>query len=356
MGISFKESVMKIAIDVSPLSSGHRIRGVGFYLTHILQAFKKYYPQHQYLEFTQNPPEEYDVIHYPYFDPFFLTLPVFGKSRTVVTVHDLTPLVLPNIFPIGLRGKVAWAIQKSALKRAKRIITDSISSKKDVEKLTGISASKINSVYLAAGDQFKKLEDAEKKSKIKTKYKLPNVFALYVGDATPNKNLPNLVKAILRTQIPLIMVGKSLVDVSIDLSNVWTKDIKIVRELQTQHASQIRLLGFVPDEDLVQLYNLATVLVMPSIYEGFGLPVIEAFACGCPVISSNKGSLGEIIGNAAFTVDPHNIESISDAIQKLVGDKKLAKQLSQAGIQQSKEFSWKKTASETLKTYQYALQ
>ncbi len=344
---------MKIAIDVSPLSSGHAIRGVGFYLKNLLKALRKYHPEHEYSEFTHSlsAVSNADVVHYPYFDPFFLTLPFFTSKKIVVTVHDLTPLILPGDFPVGVKGKIAWEIQKYALKRAQRIITDSQVSKRDIERLTGISSGTIDSVYLAAGEQFIVLPE-NKVSSVRKKYHVPDVFALYVGDGTANKNLPRLVKAMSKENIHLVMVGKSLVDESVDLSNVWTKDIQDVRSLAKANPQEISLLGFISDDDLVGLYNAASVFVMPSLYEGFGLPILEAFSCGCPVVTSEKGSLQEIAGGAAHIIDPYDIESIANGAKKVLQDKKYAHQLREAGLRRSKDFSWEKTAQETVASYE----
>src|SRR5258706_7297652 len=150
---------MKVAIDVSPLSSGHSIRGVGFYLKNLLDALKKYHPEHEYIEFTSSVPENVDVIHYPYFVPFIHTLPFFPPAHTVVTVHDLTPLMLPKLFPIGPKGRVTWFFQKQSLRKITHIITDSNQSKKDVEKILHIDSKKIENVSLAAGEHFRVIKE-----------------------------------------------------------------------------------------------------------------------------------------------------------------------------------------------------
>src|SRR3989344_8775015 len=128
---------MNIAIDISPLKNGHylqhRVRGTGFYLKNLQLSLEKYYPENNYTYFSRGDllNKEIEIIHYPYFEPFFLTLPLFLKSKTIVTVHDLTPLVFPNNFKTGLKGRLKWEIQKKHLRDANAIITDSISSKKD---------------------------------------------------------------------------------------------------------------------------------------------------------------------------------------------------------------------------------
>ncbi|HXS15180.1 MAG TPA: glycosyltransferase family 1 protein [Candidatus Saccharimonadales bacterium] len=342
---------MKVAIDVSPLSSGHKVRGVGFYLAHLKDALEKYVPQNDYIYFKNGKVPSSDVVHYPYFDPFFLTLPFFKKQKTVVTVHDLTPFVLPELFPVGIKGKIKWYFQKRALRKADAILTDSEASKNDIARIIGYPTDKIQVAYLAAGEEFIQITtNRQQITTVKKKYHLPDIFALYVGDVTANKNLPRLVKGALRANVTLVMVGKSLVDENVP-NNPWTKDLMAVQEL-AKNNSQIVRLGFVPDEDLVAIYNGATVFVMPSLYEGFGLPILEAMACGCPVITSSKGSLREVAGDAAYTVNQDSIESIAEGLQKVIGDRQLQKKLSEKGLAQAKKFSWEKTAKETTSVYQ----
>lgn len=347
---------MKIAIDVSPLETGHKVRGVGFYLMHLKNALVKYFPNNEYVFFQRGEklPSDVKVIHFPYFEPFFLALPIYNKFKTVVTVHDLTPIVFPQAFPSGIKGKLKWQMQRFALKRANAVITDSNSSKKDIRKYGGVRENKIHVVYLAAGEGFKKLEIRNWKLEIKKRYGLPEKFLLYVGDVTWNKNLPRLIDAVQKLNVSLVMVGKSLAQEDYDKTNPWNADLNRVNELAKED-NNIMKLGFVPDEDLVQIYNLATVFVMPSLYEGFGLPVLEAMACGCPVITSKEGSLPEVAGDAALYVDAYDMDSIAAGIEKVFNDEKLQKELSKKGLENVKKFSWKKTASETLKVYESIL-
>jgi glycosyltransferase involved in cell wall biosynthesis len=344
---------MKIAIDISPLGTGHKVRGVGFYLEHLKNALIKYFPQNDYVFFQRGEKLANDVkvIHFPYFEPFFLALPIYNKFKTVVTVHDLTPIVFPQAFPSGIKGKLKWQMQRFALKRASAVITDSESSKKDIKKYAGVRENKIHVIYLAAGEQFIKLKTENVKLKeIAKRYGLPEKFVLYVGDVTWNKNLPRLIDAIKEAKLPLVMVGKSLVSEDYDKSSPWNADLNRVNEL-TKGDSNIMRLGFVSGEELVQLYNLATVFVMPSLYEGFGLPILEAMACGCPVITTREGSLAEVAGDSALYVDAYDMESIANGIKKVFDSEKLQKELSEKGLENVKRFSWKKTASDTLEVY-----
>jgi glycosyltransferase involved in cell wall biosynthesis len=345
---------MKIAIDVSPLQTGHKVRGVGFYLEHLKNSLVKYFPENEYVFFErgQNIPKDVDLIHFPYFEPFFLALPIYQRFKTVVTVHDLTPIVFPDAFPAGIKGKIKWQMQRFAVKKANAILTDSKSSKKDILKYTGVKENKINVVYLAAGEQFQRLKTDDLGLKnIKEKYSLPDKFVLYVGDVTWNKNLPRLMDAVKLLKIPFVMVGKSLVNEDYDKNNPWNADLNRVQELVKDDSNIIRL-GFVSTEDLVSIYNLATIFVMPSLYEGFGLPILEAMSCGCPVITSREGSLPEVAKDVAFFVDAYNVDSIKEGIKKVFYDESLQKELSKKGLENAKNFSWKKAAEQTIKIYQ----
>lgn len=355
---------MNIAIDVSPLKTGHylqhRVRGTGFYLKNLQESLISLKSKETFIPFDRQGKisQKIDLLHIPYFEPFFLTLPTIKKQKTVVTVHDLTPLVFQKYFPPGLKGWLKWFLQKRALKYCDRIITDSISSKNDIAKVVGYPEEKIDVVYLAAGKEFKKLSDIEKagtwKEEIKKKYNLPDTFLLYVGDVTWNKNLPRLIEAVKKADTPLVMVGKALTEENFDRSNPWNQDLVKVQELAID--MRILRLGFVLGDDLVKLYNLATAFIMPSIYEGFGLPILEAMACGCPVITSKEGSIPEVAGDAAYYVDAYDENTIADGIRNVIGNYQLRKELSSKGITQCSKFSWEKTAEETLKVYEKVLQ
>lgn len=343
---------MKIAIDVSPLESGHKVRGVGFYLNHLKDAFGKYFPEHEYIFFTsQVPSQGVDVIHYPYFDPFFNHPPYVGSIPTVVTVHDLTPIKFSRHFPAGMRGRLRWELNRRALARCSAVITDSDSSTHDVRRLIPINPEKVSTVYLAAGEEFKQVSfSSKKKTELMRKYGLPEKFALYVGDVTWNKNLPRLLKAAVTATIPLVLVGKAIEEKDFDRNNPWNKDRIEVQKFIAANKS-LQPLGFVSSEDLVSLYNLATVFVMPSLYEGFGLPVIEAMQSGCPVITSKEGSLEEVAGDSAYYVDAYNAESIAQGLTEVFNSDLLQNQLSNKGLKRAQEFSWKKTASDTIEVY-----
>jgi glycosyltransferase involved in cell wall biosynthesis len=347
---------MKIAIDVSPLSSGHKVRGVGFYIEYLKRSLLKYFPDNEYKFFTKDEEldKTVDLVHYPYFDPFFLTVPITKKYKRIVTVHDLTPIIFPNHFPPGVKGKIIWKIQKYNLKTVNGLLTDSYTSQKDIASILKIKKKKINVAHLAAGEEFKKLEAGRWRNMILKKYNLPEKFVLYVGDVTWNKNIPGLIEAIKEINLTLVIVGKALSENKIATQNAWDKDLITAQKMMEGDKRFIRL-GFVPTPDLVALYNIATVFVFPSIYEGFGLPVLEAMQSGCPVVLSREGTMKEIGENAASYVNPFNINSIANGIGEVFFTKKLQNKLSEKGLVQAKKFSWEKTAQKTIEAYKKVL-
>lgn len=348
---------MKIAIDISPLHTGHRVRGVGFYLNNLKDSLLKYHPEHTFVFFNRGEkiPSDADLVHFPYFEPFFLARPIYKKFKTVVTVHDLTPIIFPKHFPKGIKGWFRWQMQKTALSKTDAIITDSNSSKKDIIKHIRINEDKVNVIYLAAAEEFINSKRNEKLiNEIREKHKLSEKFVLYVGDVTWNKNLPRLLRAIKKIDIPLVMIGKAIASTDYDRKNPWNKDLIKVQELIKDNKN-ITSLGFVSSEELTQIYKMTTLLAMPSLYEGFGLPVLEAMASDLPVVTSKEGSLQEVAGDGAFFVNAYNEDDIASGIKKVFNSEKLQIELKEKGRKQLKKFSWQKTAMETVAVYKKVL-
>ncbi|MGE5041791.1 MAG: glycosyltransferase family 4 protein [Candidatus Levyibacteriota bacterium] len=347
---------MRVAIDHSPLVSthklAHKIRGTGYYTKNLIEALQEYHPEHEYVLFTRGEKlQNIDLFHFPYFEPFFVSLPLRKLGKTVVTIHDLTPIVFPQLFPSGIRGKVKFQVQKRLVKMSDAIITDSYASKKDIESFLGFPSGKVHAIHLAASEDFKKAEmSVSGRKTLCAKYRIPEKFILYVGDATPNKNLKRLVDS-LPAGLPLVMVGSALTKKDVDPSNPWNAELVYVQK-KAEESKNIYLLGFVPDEDLPLLYNAATVFVFPSFYEGFGLPVLEAASCGTPVVTTKGGSIPEVIGEAAYIIDPLDELSIETGIREVFESKDLQEKLSKKGLEQAKKFSWKKTADETVQVYE----
>lgn len=346
---------MRILVDISPVSSrstsSHKVRGVGRYINLLYKNLPKYDDRNEYIfsDDVSINKEKIDAIHYPYLDPFFVTFPIVKKHKTVITVHDLIPITHKVHFPAGIKGNVSWQINKRIIRNADRIITDSIASSKSVLRLTGASSNNINHVYLGVEESFRvlNLESREIES-LRNKFSLPKNFFLYVGDVTWNKNLPTLVRAVKDSGVNLVMVGKALVD-EFDHSNPWNRD-RIKVEEETRSGEFIKL-GFVQEEDLVRLYNTATAVVMPSVDEGFGLPVLEGMSCGSPVIVSKNGSLPEVAGNAGIYVNAGSTESIIGAF-KMLENMEFKKKKSLESLSQAKKFSIKKMILDTVKVYE----
>lgn len=344
---------MKIAIDITPLQTGHKDRGVGAYTKLLIEALQKYDKKHSYSFFTrgQKVPDNIELIHYPYFDPFFVTLPPFYSKPTVITVHDLIPLVFPKHFPSGVRGTLKWRYQRMRLNKTKRIIADSEASKRDIMRIAGISVSQIDVVHLAPSPQYRKLSDRELLSRVKSKYGLPDAFILFVGDVNWNKNILSLLEAISKyKEIKLVLVGKAFLDESLHEAqeiNAFIDENKLDNDIVK--------LGAVVQEDLVAIYNLASVYVQPSLYEGFGLPVLEAMSCGVPVVTSRAASLAEIAG-PAIAVDPSDPQDIARGLlEALTMTPVKRKALIAAQTKWVQQFSWEHVAHQTIESYEKAI-
>jgi len=341
-----------IGIDVSPLYSGHKVRGVGFYTRRLLTELKRL----DGLEVKELRSREeidqadYHLLHFPYFTPYFFSLPWRKKRPLVVTIHDLIPVKYPDHYPPGIKGRLRWEIQKKLLKKVDLVITDSFASKYDIAELTGYPQDKIFVVYLAADTCFRVIKNRRVLTAVKRRYHLPDQFVLYVGDLNWNKNVPGLVRACRRIGVPLVIAGKQAVSRDYDPAHPENRDLVWLQK-KARRSKKIILLGFVSSDDLAAVYNLAGLYCQPSFDEGFGLPVLEAMACGCPVVSSNRGSLPEVVGSAGLVVDPDE-RSLASAIERVLRDRKERVRLVRLGREQVKEFSWLKTAKETKKVYQ----
>lgn len=335
--------MIRVGIDLTPLNNQSKYRGIGKYTQRLIASLRGV----KDIELASLPSEA-DLVHYPFFDFFFLTLPLIKPKKTVVTIHDCIPLAFPDQYPPGVKGKAKFLIQKQSLKKVNAVITDSESSKKDIVKYLNFPAEKIHVVYLAADPSFGLVEDKKEKDKIKEKYKLPDKFVLYVGDVNYNKNLPSLIKAFsqVRDKADLVLVGKSFENKNL---NEVKEILSLIKELGLE--GKVHFTGYATDADLKVIYNLASVYCLVSLYEGFGLGVLEAMSCGVPVITSNISSLPEAAGEAALQVNPYSINEITQALKKLLENEKTRKEYIQKGLKRAGLFSWDNTALETVKVY-----
>lgn len=330
----------RVGFITKSLTDGNAIRGVGFYAKRLLPMLKAQCSKYN-IEIVEisNVHElrtmNCELVHCPYFDLFQHTLPVFSKTKTVVTIHDVIPLEFPQIYKPGIRGFVNLQLQKLALSGVERVITDSQASAKAIHEYLGIPSEKIKPIYLAADRMFRP-------KKVSKKYNLPDKFVLYVGDVNWNKNISNLIQAAKLANLPIVVVGKQAAEIEkMDLNHPELSHLSMNHKLITNYP--IRL-GFVPDEDLVDIFNLAGVYCQASYAEGFGLPVLEAMACGTQVAISNTHSLPEIAGTVAEYFDPNSVSDISKALLKAIDNKFDV-------VTQAKKFSWEKTATQTLEVY-----
>jgi glycosyltransferase involved in cell wall biosynthesis len=372
--------IKKIAIDAGPLKSGHAVRGIGFHTKELLAAIEKVKVNFKDIEifpvdFSKENLKKYSLAHFTSFNPYFMSLPFIKPTRkTVLTIHDLIYLVFPDKYPAGIKGKIKFFIQKILIRSVDAIITISNVSKADIVKFLKIDPQKVSVIHLAAKVGFKKISNENILKEVKEKYSLPDKFVLYVGDVNYNKNIPNLVKACKIAGVPLVIVGKQALGVEeggMTLKDIhgpkdWLRFVFGAAHPELAHYSklaeefkknqEVRRLGFVPDNDLVAIYNLASLYCQPSYYEGFGLPLLEAMICETPVAASKIKAHEEIGGGACEYFDPRSPDDMAKVIQSVINDSSLRNKLIKLGRVQVKKYSWEKTAEETINVYEKVLE
>lgn len=283
-----------------------------------------------------------DVFHSPDFIP-----PQRGGKGQVITVHDLNFIYYPEFLTAESRryylGQIEWAVQ-----RADHISADSDHTRQDLIKRLDVPPEKVTAVHLAANPVYGQPQDAEAVKGTLAAFNLPAGYLLFVGTLEPRKNLPLLLEAYKLlyeeglNDLPLVLVGRK----------GWLYDEIFERVEQLGLGEQVRHLSKVDDERLAHLYSAAGLLVLPSFYEGFGLPPLEAMHCGCPVVVSDRGSLPEIVGRAGIVLPPENPEDWAAAMAAVLTDGLKWKEMKRAGFEQAKKFSWESAAQQTLYIYQ----
>jgi len=280
---------------------------------------------------------DYDIFHPTYYDPYFLDF--LSNKPFVLTIHDMIHEIYPEMFPL----KDETSKRKKLLaQKATKIIAVSENTKKDIIRFFSIDTNKIEVIY--HGTPF----DMNGSSDNKVDIDLPEKCILFVGSRSGYKNFNLFVEAIT----PVLAENTKLKVVCIGGGNF--------KEIEKEKFERLNITNkvyqySVNDDILTYLYKKAIVFVFPSLYEGFGIPILEAFSCGCPVIASNTSSFPEVAGDAAIYFDPTDKLSIFDSVQKVIYDNNLRDQLVYKGYQRVKEFTWEKTAEKTKKLYENIL-
>ncbi len=283
-----------------------------------------------------------DIVHIPHFN-----VPLFCRTKMVVTIHDLIYLLFPGSAPSFPAKRYARFMIGKSLSRADAVISVSENTKKDLISSFGHKHSnKISVVYEGASDEFRVIEDTVKKTRLKEKYALGDRIILYIGSVKPHKNVGTLIKMyqeLKKRGIPhqLVIAGR------------WDSKEDDLRKFID--SNNVVYLDDVSSSDIVLLYNIAEVLVHLSVYEGFGLTVLEAMQCGTPVIVSEASSIPEVVGKAGITVDPLDVGQISDTVYNMIRNTDIKKDMIDRGLRRSAQFSWEKSALETFAEYKRVL-
>jgi glycosyltransferase involved in cell wall biosynthesis len=354
-----------IGFDGSRLAVGERT-GTETYSYHLLQALAQIgdtEPIRVYLNSDRPNPElpigfDYTPIPFPRFwthgrlswemirrPPGVLFVPAhvvpLWHPRTVVTIHDLGYIHEPESHPANQRRVLDWTTRWSC-RAATKIIAISEATKSDLVHHYGIEEQTIRVIHHGVSDSIRRPSDDEI-ARVRAKYALPAHYVLFVGTVQPRKNIARIVaamKSVEAASLPhrLVVAGKP----------GWLGD-QVERDVaETGRPDLIQRIGYVPDEDLAALYSGADAFCFPSMYEGFGLPILEAMACGTPVVTSTRGSLPEIAGDAALLIDPTSVDEIGRALVRVLSDPNLRTRLITAGEVRARHFSWRVTTSVTL--------
>lgn len=378
-------AVTVIGINAHLLSgeSGYRRAGIHHYISQLLHHLPPH-PDWHYLVFTQNSDElpahlslQWQPTKWPTHNRWVrigweqlilpsiirqkrlqllhsmaFSMPILGGCPTVVTIYDLSFIHYPERFPALQHWYLRWQTSWSC-RHARQLVAISQDGKQDIQQQFHVPPSRISVVYPAVESRFRPLPASEVEQ-FRQQKGLPPQFILHIGTLQPRKNIPVLLQAFaqLRQRTPhryaeckLILVG----------GKGWFYEEIFAQVQQLDLATHVHFAGYVPDEELPWWYNSSHLLVFPSIYEGFGLPIIQAMACGTPVIAANTSAIPEVAGIAALLFHPQNISALTDQLQALLTDNDLHADLRQKGLEQSQKFTWSKSGQQLLDVYRQAL-
>ena len=282
------------------------------------------------------------VFHSPDF-----TLPPLRRGQGIVTVHDLSFLLFPECHERRLREylerAVPWSVSRAAV-----VLADSENTMNDLICLLDVEPDRVEVVYPGVDEHFQRVEDQDQLQCVRQRLGLMFPFILYIGTIEPRKNLSRLIQAYARLK------ARRQIDHKLVIAGQkgWLYDEVFRRAIDLRVADDVVFPGYVPDSDLPSLYTLADAFVFPSLYEGFGLPPLEAMACGTPVVTSTASSLPEVVGDASITVNPTDVDELAHAIALVLSDSELRRRLTQAGLERARVLTWAAAAEKLLGVYQ----
>lgn len=366
---------MRIGIEATPIFLP--LGGIGYYVSNILKHLARIDHENEYILYNAGPSaksvefpfqhagnfqiinvwrpvlrwrakrDRIDVFHGPNY-----RLPARGSHGTIVSIYDLSVARLPRLFRKVIGPRRDFAKSKRVAQTADRVITISRHSAMDIIDLYEVPQEKIAIIYCGIGDEFFPETDQTLIRKIKKQYGLENrAYILFVGGSDPRKNAVTLLKAYsiiseIHPQTALVLVGS--------MKRRSEEIFKIIRDNHLEH--HVVMVGDIPQETLRVLYSQAAVFVFPSLYEGFGMPVLEAMVCGAPVIASNTSSIPEVAAGAAVVIKPTDVEALAASIRTVLGARETREAMKSKGFAQVKLFSWEKAARQTLEMYQNVYQ
>ena len=288
-------------------------------------------------------PLRLDLLHSPDF------IPPYGPMRSIITIHDLNFLYYPQFLTMDSRCYYNDQIE-AAVNRADHIMTDSEATRQDVINMLNVAPEKVRTVLLGLSNHFRPASD-DQITALTAQLNLPRGYILFVGTFEPRKNLAGLLRAYaqlrvdLRDAPPLVIAGR----------RGWL-DEEVYQLAAALHLGEhLRWIEDVPYDDLPTLYSCASVLCLPSFYEGFGFPPLEAMACGTPTVSADRASLPEVVGDAGLLINPARPDSIADGLRRVLTDSALAADLRRRGLERAAQFTWSKTAKQVLDLYNKVL-
>jgi glycosyltransferase involved in cell wall biosynthesis len=292
-----------------------------------------------------------DLLH----APDFVLPPTF--ARTLVTIHDLSFLVHPECAEPSMVRYLTDAVPRG-LRRANVILADSQATRRDLARLLAVDPARVELVYPGVGPRFCPMA-AEATEPVRRRLGLPDRFVLFVSTLEPRKNLVRLLEAfaqVVQTEDPNLQSPISNLHLVIAGRRGWMYEDIFAAIDRLQLRERVRLLDYVHDKDLPALYNLAAAFAYPSIYEGFGIPPLEALACGTPTVTADNSSLPEVVADAAVLVSAEDVGSIASGIARVVSDEGLRARLRAAGPEQARKFTWEQAAKQVLTCYERAVQ